>query len=126
MMPEIKKFTSLNIERELWFYLQSSDFKMVEATYAISLFFLSDDDCIFVYDLADGVTVKHINCYLNQYWKEYWSFPDKYPFLPPFIVKDLLDNKFLKYSVEHSKQDHQDFFDDMFHAMCLSKLGELE
>lgn len=114
MMPEIKKFTNLNIEKEMRTYLSLDDYDALDNVYAISHFFLSDDDCIFVYDLADSVTVKHINCYLNQYWKEFWLFPDKYPFLVPFITKDLLNTGFIKYSAELSKCDHQHLYDYMF------------
>ena len=114
MMPEIKKFTDLNIEKELCSCLQSADSKILETIYEISYFFLTDDECIFVYDLADGVIAKHIDCYLNQYWKEFWTFPDNYTFLFPFITKDLLKNGFIKYSAELSRRDHQHLYDYMF------------
>ena len=113
-MPEIKKFTNLNIEKELRSCLQSDDYKTIETIYDISYFFLTDHECTFIYDLADEVSVKHVGCYLRQYWKAFWNVPSDYPFMVPFILQDLLKEGFLKYSANYSKRDHQHLYDFMY------------
>lgn len=114
MMPEIKNF---NFSTQFNILLRANDEEMLEEAWTIADL-LSDEECIFRYDLADDVNIKSISCYLKQYWKAYWDNFDGNPMLNAIILKAMKDDGLIKYAPQLSEKIYQDFYDEMFYDIC--------
>lgn len=113
MVPELK-ITTLNIEKDFNNLLLTNDIEDLRISFRIANYILTDQDCIFIYDLADCVEAKDIDCYLRQYWKSAWEDIENYRFLIPSIRDELFDNELIRYSVSYSGSSCCHLYDFMF------------
>ena len=121
MNLEIKK---LNFYNQFTRYAIFSDVEYIENSWTLAQMF-SDSDCIFRYDLADGVTIKEIITYLNQYWKGYWLNYDCNTMLDSLILEAMKKDGLVKYAPNLPDEAYHEFYDFMFFSLhTISEKGD--